>query len=145
MARAALKPKLRAKTMKLTKSQPELNLNSKPQRIGMNTLYTVGLLFFSNCFMTIAWYGHLKFKESPIWIAILASWGLALFEYMLQVPANRIGYGTLSAYQLKIIQEAITLCVFVGFATFFLGETLTIRYGISFALMAAAVAVAFYK
>ena len=95
--------------------------------------------------MTMAWYGHLKFKSSPLWIAILASWGLALFEYMLQVPANRIGSGVLTTYQLKILQEAITLCVFAGFAAVYFGEGMNLRYGISFALIFAAVAVAFYK
>jgi len=111
----------------------------------MKALYTAGLLVLSNCFMTMAWYGHLKFKSAPLWLAILASWGLAFFEYSLQVPANRIGYGTLSAYQLKILQEAITLCVFIVFASLYLGENLTIRHGVSFALVFAGVAVAFYK
>ena len=111
----------------------------------MKTLYTVLLLLLSNCFMTAAWYGHLKFKSAPLWLAVLASWGLAFFEYTLQVPANRIGYDVLSAYQLKILQEAVTLCVFVGFAALYFGEGMTLRYGISFALMFAAVAVAFYK
>jgi uncharacterized protein (DUF486 family) len=111
----------------------------------MTTLRTVFMLFLSNCFMTAAWYGHLKFRSAPLWLAILASWGLAFFEYTLQVPANRWGYGTLSAYQLKILQECITFCVFVGFASLFLGEGMTLRYGISFALILGAVAVAFYK
>jgi len=95
--------------------------------------------------MTVAWYGHLKFKSSPLWVAILASWGLAFFEYVLQVPANRIGYGLLSAFQLKILQEAITLCTFVVFAAYFLGEGMQVRYAISFALIFLAVGVAFYK
>lgn len=95
--------------------------------------------------MTVAWYGHLKFKSAPLWIAILASWGLAFFEYTLQVPANRLGYGTLSAYQLKILQEAITLCVFMGFAWLALGEAPSIRHLVSFSLIFCAVAVAFYK
>lgn len=111
----------------------------------MSVLRTVFLLFLSNCFMTAAWYGHLKFKSAPMWIAILASWGLAFFEYTLQVPANRLGYGTLSAYQLKLLQECITLCVFIGFAALVLGEGLSLRYGVSFALILLAVAVAFYK
>lgn len=95
--------------------------------------------------MTAAWYGHLKFKSSPLWIVILASWGLAFFEYILQVPANRIGSAELSPYQLKIIQEAITLCVFVVFAAVYFNEGITLRYGISIALIFSAVAVAFYK
>jgi len=111
----------------------------------MNVFYTIVLLFLSNCFMTAAWYGHLKFKGLPMWAAILGAWGVALFEYMLQVPANRISYGILTAYQLKIIQECLTLIIFVGFAALFLGEQLTARYLISFLLMFAAVFVAFYK
>lgn len=111
----------------------------------MQVLYTIILLFLSNCFMTAAWYGHLKFHNIPMWVAILGSWGLALFEYMLQVPANRISYGLLSVYQLKIIQEFITLAVFVAFAAMFLGEQLNFRYAISFMLILAAVIVAFYK
>lgn len=111
----------------------------------MKTLYTVGLLIASNTFMTVAWYAHLKFKSSPLWIVIAASWGIAFFEYCLQVPANRIGSDVLSTYQLKILQEAITLTVFVIFAARYFGEGLSLRYGISFALIFAAVAVAFYK
>jgi uncharacterized protein (DUF486 family) len=111
----------------------------------MQALATAGLLILSNIFMTMAWYGHLKFKSSPLWLAILVSWGLAFFEYTLQVPANRIGYGALSAYQLKILQEAITLSVFVCFAWLYFGEAFSLRYAISFCLIFAAVAVAFYK
>ena len=106
-------------------------------------LKAAGLLFASNAFMTIAWYGHLRFKNPRIWVAILASWGIALFEYMLQVPANRIGYRVLSAYQLKVMQEAITLVVFMIFASLWLGEGFQPRYLISFALVLAAVVVAF--
>jgi hypothetical protein len=102
-----------------------------------------GLLVLSNTFMTIAWYGHLRFKKAPLIIAILASWGIAFFEYTLQVPANRIGYRTLSAYQLKVMQEAITLVVFMAFAALWLGEGLQPRYLVSFGLILAAVAVAF--
>ena len=106
---------------------------------------TLILLFCSNCFMTVAWYGHLKFKESPLMMAILASWLLALPEYALQVPANRLGYGDLSAYQLKIMQESITLIVFIIFAWLGLGETPTWRYAISMILIFLAVVVAFKK
>ena len=95
--------------------------------------------------MTAAWYGHLRYMSLPMWIAILISWGLAFFEYCMQVPANRLSYGVLQAYQLKIIQEAITLIVFVGFAAMFLNEQLTVRYAISFGLIFLAVFVAFYK
>jgi len=108
-------------------------------------LIAAGLLVISNCFMTAAWYGHLKFKSSPLYVVILLSWGLAFFEYCFQVPANRIGSSEFSTYQLKIMQEAITLTVFVIFAALYFGEGMTIRYGISFALIFAAVAVAFYK
>jgi uncharacterized protein (DUF486 family) len=101
------------------------------------------LLLASNTFMTVAWYGHLKFKKVPLAVAVLASWGIALFEYMLQVPANRVGYRVLSAYQLKVMQEAITLVVFMVFASLWLGEGFQVRYLISFALVLAAVVVAF--
>jgi len=90
---------------------------------------TVLLLTASNVFMTIAWYGHLKhLNAAPWWIAALLSWGIALFEYLLQVPANRIGYTTLSLGQLKILQEVITLAVFVPFAMFYMGQTLKMDY-----------------
>src|SRR5258705_13774505 len=82
------------------------------------------LLFCSNIFMTVAWYGHLKFKHSTLWKVINVSWGIALFEYVLQVPANRWGNSVYSATQLKIIQEVITLCVFSGFAIVVLHEKL---------------------
>lgn len=80
------------------------------------------LLSISNLFMTVAWYGHLKHKHLALWVVILASWAIALFEYCFQVPANRLGHEVYSASQLKIMQEAITLMVFVGFATFYLEE-----------------------
>jgi len=102
-----------------------------------------GLLLLSNSFMTTAWYGHLRYPNAPLYAAIFVSWGIALFEYMLQVPANRIGHHVLSAYQLKIMQEAITLVVFVVFSRLVLGERLTLRHGASFALIFAAVAIGF--
>ena len=90
---------------------------------------TILLLTLSNVFMTFAWYGHLKHKQSALWLAILVSWGIAFFEYVLQVPANRIGYaGGISFYQLKFLQEIITLAVFVPFALLFLQEKLTRNY-----------------
>ena len=107
-------------------------------------LACAALLTGSNLFMTVAWYGHLKnLADRPWWIAALVSWGIALFEYLLQVPANRIGYRSLSAYQLKIMQEAITLVVFMIFAALWLGEGMQPRYLVSFALIFAAVVVAF--
>ena len=90
---------------------------------------TVLLLVASNVFMTFAWYGHLKhLDDKPWWIAALVSWGIALLEYLLQVPANRIGYGTMNLAQLKILQEVITLSVFVPFAMFYMGEGLKLNY-----------------
>ncbi|MEP7239769.1 MAG: DMT family protein [Devosia sp.] len=94
------------------------------------------MLIGSNTFMTTAWYGHLKFPSAPMWIAVMASWGIALFEYWLAVPANRIGYGTYSASELKAIQELISISVFVVFSVVVLGERLTINTGLGFALIA---------
>ena len=85
---------------------------------------TIVLLTISNVFMTFAWYGHLRYRSSPLWAAILASWGIAFFEYCFQVPANRIGYGTFNGAQLKTIQEMITLSVFAVFSYFYLKEPL---------------------
>ncbi len=93
---------------------------------------TVGLLILSNVFMTFAWYGHLKFKALPMAAAILISWGIALGEYMLQVPANRIGYGYFNAAQLKTIQEVITLSVFIVFSVTWLGEPIRWNQGVGF-------------
>ena len=97
---------------------------------------TVLLLFVSNIFMTIAWYGHLRFKSSPLWMAILVSWGIAFIEYCFQVPANRLGYGQFSAAQLKTIQEVVTLTVFCVFAVFYLREPLKWNYVVGFVLIA---------
>ena len=104
---------------------------------------TILLLIGSNIFMTIAWYGHLKYRAWPLWIVILASWGIAFFEYCLQVPANRIGYGEFTAAQLKIIQEIITLLVFAAFATLYLGDPITWRYAGAFVCLLGAVAFMF--
>jgi len=101
------------------------------------------LLTFSNLFMTFAWYGHLKFKSKPLLLVILASWGIAFFEYVLQVPANRWGNSVYTATQLKIIQEVITLAVFVAFATFYLGERIRWNHVAAFACILAAVAFTF--
>ena len=90
---------------------------------------TTGLLIASNVFMTFAWYAHLKnLNDRPWWIAALVSWGIALFEYLLQVPANRIGYTAMSLGQLKILQEVITLSVFVPFAVYYMREPLKLDY-----------------
>lgn len=123
----------------------------------MKAFYTIGLLFLSNSFMTLAWYGHLKFfgRESnhantPVWVIILVSWGIALLEYCFQVPANRIGSselgGPFSLMQLKVIQEVITLVVFVIFATIvFKNIQLTYNHLIAFFLLIAAVYFIFRK
>lgn len=90
---------------------------------------TVILLIISNIFMTFAWYAHLKnLRTAPWYIAVVVSWGVAFFEYMLQVPANRSGYGTYNLGQLKILQEVIALAVFVPFAVFYMGQPLKLNY-----------------
>jgi len=101
------------------------------------------LLTVSNVFMTFAWYGHLKFKSKPLMLVILVSWGIAFFEYCFQVPANRWGNSVYSAAQLKIIQEVITLSVFVVFAILYLGEKIRWNYVAAFVCIVAAVAFAF--
>jgi uncharacterized protein (DUF486 family) len=108
-------------------------------------MLTIGLLLVSNIFMTIAWYGHLKYKNVPLLKVIIASWGIAFFEYCFQVPANRFGYGRFTAAQLKVIQEVITLSVFSVFSLVYLGEKFHWKYGVGFALIVAAVAVVFKK
>jgi len=116
----------------------------------MKVIYTVGLLILSNIFMTLAWYGHLKFKEFklfctlPLVAVILISWGIALFEYFFQVPANRIGFkgngGPFTLFQLKVLQEVITLVVFTVFAVFaFKTETFKFNHFIAFVFLILAV------
>jgi uncharacterized protein (DUF486 family) len=100
-------------------------------------LLPILFLIGSNLFMTVAWYGHLKFKDRPLWLVILVSWGIAFFEYCLAVPANRIGSGVYSAAQLKAMQEVITLTVFAGFSIVYLGQKITLNHAIGFALIAA--------
>jgi uncharacterized protein (DUF486 family) len=110
----------------------------------MRRMSTIVLLLLSNIFMTYAWYGHLKFHgDKALWVAILLSWGIAFFEYCLMVPANRLGYGRFTGYELKIIQEVITLVVFVGFASLVLGEKLKWNYALSLLCLALAVFFAF--
>lgn len=96
---------------------------------------TIFLLVCSNIFMTFAWYGHLKYKSSPLFIVIIVSWGIAFFEYCLQVPANRIGHGVFSAVQLKTIQECITLVVFCFFSIFYLQEAVRWNHLVGFFLL----------
>jgi uncharacterized protein (DUF486 family) len=100
-------------------------------------LLPILMLMGSNIFMTIAWYGHLKFKDRPLWIVIGVSWGIAFFEYCLAVPANRWGSGVYSAVELKAIQEVVTLSVFAVFSFFYLGQRISLAQGLGFALIAA--------
>ncbi|WP_303674420.1 DMT family protein [Vampirovibrio chlorellavorus] len=106
-------------------------------------MWPIVLLTLSNVFMTFAWYGHLKFRSSPLWIVILVSWGIAFFEYCLQVPANRMGYGQFSGAQLKVMQEVITLVVFALFSVFYLKEAFKWNYVVGFVLIVLAVFVVF--
>ncbi len=106
---------------------------------------TVVLLTISNIFMTFAWYGHLKYKSSPLWIAIIASWIIAFAEYCFQVPANRIGHYQFTAAQLKTIQEVITLVIFSGFSVLYLKEDLRWNYLVGFAMIIGAVFFIFRK
>jgi uncharacterized protein (DUF486 family) len=106
---------------------------------------TILLLVASNVFMTAAWYGHLKFKKSPIFLVILVSWLIAFFEYCLQVPANRMGHGQFTAAQLKTIQEIITLSVFSLFSIFYLKEDFRWNYLVGFIMMVGSVLFIFKK
>ncbi len=99
-------------------------------------LAPIVLLLGSNLFMTTAWYGHLKFRDRPLWMVVLVSWGIAFFEYCLAVPANRIGSGVYSAAQLKAIQEVVTLTVFAAFSVAYLGQKITYNHAIGFGLIA---------
>lgn len=103
------------------------------------------LLLGSNIFMTFAWYGHLKYKSSPLIVAILASWGIAFFEYTLMVPANRLGSSVYSVVQLKTLQEILTLVVFAGFSAWYLGQPLKWNHYAAFALIVGAAFLMFYE
>ena len=111
----------------------------------IRTITPIFLLLISNIFMTFAWYGHLKFKSTALWVVILVSWGIALFEYCFQVPANRIGYGVYNAAQLKTIQEVITLVVFSFFSVFYLKEQFKWNYLVGFCFIILAVFFLFKK
>ncbi|MEI8349253.1 MAG: DMT family protein [Candidatus Omnitrophota bacterium] len=106
---------------------------------------TIFLLTLSNIFMTFAWYGHLKYKNSPLWIAIIVSWLIAFVEYCFQVPANRIGHYRFTTVQLKTIQEVITLVVFCFFSVFYLRENLKLNHIVGFVMIIIAVFVIFKK
>ena len=111
----------------------------------IKNLTPIILLTISNVFMTFAWYGHLKFKNAPLLVVILVSWGIALFEYCFQVPANRIGYGIYNAAQLKTIQEVITLVVFSVFSILYLKEEFRWNYLVGFIFIILAVFFIFKK
>ena len=111
----------------------------------MKAMLPVLLLTISNVFMTFAWYGHLKFKTSPLWIAVVVSWSIAFAEYCFQVPANRIGHETFTAAQLKTMQEVITLVVFAAFSILYLKEDFKWNYLVGFALIVLAVFFIFKK
>jgi uncharacterized protein (DUF486 family) len=100
-------------------------------------LLQIGLLLLSNVFMTFAWYGHLKFTDRPLWLVVLASWGIAFIEYCLAVPANRYGAAVYEPAQLKTMQEVITLLVFAVFSVLYLKTALTLNHVVGFALIAA--------
>jgi uncharacterized protein len=121
-----------------------LSAPPSPAPLYPHGMLTVLLLIVSNTFMTIAWYGHLKYRSAPLVEAIFVSWLIAAVEYAFQVPANRIGYGTFTAYQLKIIQEVITLVVFAVFAFVYLGEAPRLNYVVSGVFILCAVAAAFW-
>ena len=104
--------------------------------LGSPYLSPILLLIGSNVFMTMAWYGHLKFKETPLWGVILASWGIAFIEYCMAVPANRFGSAVYSTAQLKTIQEIVTLLVFAAFSVLYLKEAFTWNYAVGFAFVA---------
>ncbi len=111
----------------------------------MNPIWTsVLFLALSSSVMTVAWYAHLRFKDSPLWLAIIGSWFVALLEYSFQVPANRIGHGVLSAAQLKIVAEFFGLTSFIVFSVLYLKEPMSLNYLVSFGLIFAAVVVAFW-
>lgn len=109
------------------------------------SVITVGLLLCSNVFMTVAWYGHLKFPAVSLWRVVLISWMIAFFEYCLQVPANRLGFGHFRAAELKTIQEVLSLSVFMVFSVWYLGEPLKWNYVLGFAMIVGAAFVIFHE
>jgi hypothetical protein len=125
------------------------SVSARFERISMPSispsLLPILMLFASNVFMTFAWYGHLKFKESPLPLVIMVSWGIAFFEYWLAVPANRWGSAVYSAAQLKTMQEVITLIVFAGFSVLYLKEPLGWNHALGFALIAVGAFFIFHK
>jgi uncharacterized protein len=108
-----------------------------PSLLSWPALAPIGLLLVSNVFMTFAWYGHLKFTDKALWLVVLASWGIAFFEYCFAVPANRIGHTVWSTAELKTTQEVITLVVFAAFSVLYLRESFTLNHAVGFGLIAA--------
>jgi uncharacterized protein (DUF486 family) len=108
-----------------------------PAMLASPYMLPILMLIGSNVFMTLAWYGHLRFKEAPLIVVVLAAWGIAFVEYWLAVPANRWGSAVYTTAQLKTIQEVITLLVFAGFSIVYLKEPLTWNYAVGFVLIAA--------
>jgi hypothetical protein len=131
----------------LTQAKPKWEMRAKPIREHAMpaTLLPIILLCISNLFMTLAWYGHLKFKDWPLWSVILISWAIAFVEYCFAVPANRYGHAVYSAAELKTIQEVITLIVFAGFSVLYLGEALRWNHIVGFACIAAGAFFVFHK
>jgi hypothetical protein len=111
----------------------------------LDYLAPIVLLFVSNIFMTFAWYGQLKFPSTPLWLVVLASWGIAFIEYCFAVPANRIGHQVYSTAQLKTLQEIITLLVFAVFSVTYLGETLRWNHMVAFMFLCGAAFFSFHK
>jgi uncharacterized protein len=112
----------------------------------MSKYWVFPLLLLSNCFMTYAWYGHLKdAKNSALWLVVLLAWGIAFFEYVLQVPANRLGHQYFSTVELKTIQEVMSLTVFMLFSVFYMKEAFTWNYLVGFALISAGAYIIFMK
>jgi len=130
--------KLRSQRQRLTKIP---DLEKEPCSI----VKTIVLLLISNIFMTFAWYGHLRYRSEALWKVILASWGIAFFEYCFQVPANRIGSYEFNPAQLKTIQEIITLSVFPVFSVVYLGDKFKWNYGVGFSFIVAAAFFIFHK
>ena len=108
-------------------------------------LSTISLLTLSNLFMTFAWYGHLKFENYPLYLVVIASWGIAFFEYCFQVPANRIGHTYFSAFELKIMQEIITMSIFILFSYFYLEESIRWNHYIGLLCIMIGSFIVFYK
>jgi len=125
--------------------RPRGHINVRPNAMNWLAIAPILLLIGSNIFMTFAWYGQLRFPNAPLWILILAGWGIAFVEYCLAVPANHFGYRVYSAAQLKTMQEVITLVVFAVFSTTYLGEALRWNHLVAFGFLVLAAFFAFHK